>query len=405
MALFEYTALNDKGARIKGLETGDSAEEVRRLLRAKSLIVLKVGEPKTEKARRRTRSSPLYTAEVSRLSLAMILRQISTLLEAGIALDEVLLVVANNSESKREAVLLQSWRSAVLEGESLGNAMRKGAQRVSDGVAAAVDVAETTGCLDKVLSRLADEQELALDNTRSLYGVLVYPAVLIFVSISALIFVITNIVPKITSVFASQKADLPTTTRVVIAVSDFLVSYGIYIGVVSVALTFVFALMMRNPKFRLGFHQRLVELPKVGEWIKLANLSDWSRNMSLLLDSGVPLVQSLMIANKVVGNLKLRQELDLVVESVRSGDSLRESLGQRSHIPAFMLHLVGSGERGSQLSMMLSKIATYYSKLLAAKSGMLLKVLNPILLIIIAGVVLVIILGVITPIMQMNNMV
>jgi len=292
-----------------------------------------------------------------------------------------------------------------MEGESLAQAMRRGSQGVSDSIVAATEVAERTGHLAGVLERLADEQERSLDNQRALKGALIYPALLITVSLAALVFVVTNIIPKISAVFVSQKSELPFVTEVVLGVSDFFIEYGVVMGIALLLTAIGLMMALQRPGFRLRVDALLLRLPKVGYWIKLSDFSDWTRNLALMLESGVPVVDALRIANFTVSNRVLRAGLNRVVEEVNGGESLSSSLATTAEVPKFMAHLISSGEKSGQLRQMLDKIASYYSKLLASSTETLLKILNPVLLIIIAGIITVIILGVITPIMQMNSMI
>ncbi|NRP96120.1 Type II secretion system protein F [Marinobacterium sp. xm-g-59] len=407
MASFKYTVLDELGRQHKGVMTAESLAGCRTALREQYSVILDTEELSQKQNVESAQSliKRLSQKQLKGLELAMILRQLATLLDAGMPIDQALKTMVANAETAKQQVLIQSWLDGLLEGLSLAKAMNLGASLPPQDVLAAVEVAEQTGHLAKVLERMADEQELALDNQRTLKGALAYPILLLVVASAVLIFIVTNIVPKITSVFAKQKAELPFVTELVIGVSDFFVNYGLYLGVFLGLACLAFIVAMQRESFSYSLDALVLKIPKLGYWIVLANFANWCRNLALLLESGVPVTDAMRIANETLGNKFLKSNLDLVARDVAQGETLRDSLSRQPYTPGFMLHLISSGEQSSRLSDMLSKVAAYYSKLLASSTDTLLKLLNPLLLILIAGVVMVIILGVITPIMQMNSMV
>ncbi len=191
----------------------------------------------------------------------------------------------------------------------------------------------------------------------------------------------------------------------VISVSDFLIVYGIYLLIFLLFMLAGFIWSLRDPERRLRWHSVLLKVPKLNHWLKLAVFSDWCRSMALLLSSQVPAVHAMKIANAGVSNLALRETLNKATRRVQEGETIHSALSEQSHIPGFMLHLIGSGEASSNLESMLQRIADYYAAMIRSEVDTLLKLLNPLLLIVIAGIIMVIILGVLTPIMQMNQMV
>ena len=401
MATFNYTALNPKGKQVKGTLNGDSDRHIRRLLKDDGLIPLSINAVTASSTSRFS----LFQRKASARDMALVLRQLATLLQSGLTLDDSLKLMAEQSDSNKQHQLMLSWRGAIVEGQSLSSAMRNSPQKLPDSLIAAVAVGEETGHLDSVMKRLADEQERLMDNQQTLQGALVYPLVIITVAIAVLGFVMVYIVPRVTAIFEQQQMALPTVTRVVITTSNFFIDYWLLLAIAIASALFGFSLWLRNETNKRRWHQRLLALPVIGNWLLYSDLSDWCRGLAVLLKSGVPAVAAMKIATAAVANRALRLRLENATDQVRQGSSMYQALVQQPGLPAFMLHMVGSGEAGSELDTMLQRVADYYGKLLASSTETLLKLLNPLLLLIIAAIVAVIILGVLTPITQMNQMI
>lgn len=400
MATYQYLALSKQGKQTKGSMNGDSERHIRRQLKDDGLVALEV-----KAIAEKPSGFRLFQRSAKPSDTALILRQLATLLHSGLTLDDSLKLMAEQSETSLQKQLMLSWRGAIVEGESLSSAMRKGDIKLADGLIAAVAVGEETGHLDKIMLRLADEQERLMDNQQTLKGAMVYPAMIISVAVIVLVFVMVKIVPQITDIFANQQAELPRVTKVVIGVSHFLINYGIYLAITFIGSIVGLQLWLREDANKIRFHRKLLGIPQLGHWMLISDISDWCRSLSVLLSSGVPAVNAMQISTAAVKNLDLRKRLEQATEQVRQGTSIHQALSQQHNMPGFMLHMVGSGEAGSELDSMLMRVADYYANVLRGTVDTVLKLLNPILLIIIAMVVMAIIFGVLTPIMQMNEMI
>ncbi len=400
MPTFNYLALSKKGKQTKGSINGDSERHVRRLLKDQDLVPLEISA-----VAEKTAGFSLFQRKVKPSDTALILRQLATLLHSGLTLDDSLKLMAEQSETSTQKQLMLSWRGAIVEGQSLSSAMRNSPQKLSESLVAAVAVGEETGHLDNVMLRLADDQERLMENQQTLKGAMVYPALIITVAIGILVFVMVKIVPQITEIFTHQKAELPQVTQIVIGTSHFLINYGLYLFIVFVLSIIGFQYWLRKETNKFKWHSQLLKMPNIGHWILISDISDWCRGLAVLLGSGVPAVNSMQIATAAINNRAIRKRLEDATDQVRQGSSIHQALTQQPNMPGFMLHMVGSGEAGSELDSMLMRVADYYSNVLRSTIDTVLKLLNPILLIIIALVVMAIIFGVLTPIMQMNQMI
>jgi general secretion pathway protein F len=400
MPTYHYTALTKAGQRKTGSLNGDSETQAKRLLKEQGLVPLKVGERHTTNGR-----FELWKQQLKTTDMAMILRQLATLLRSGLTLDDCLKLMAEQSESKRHAQLLRSWYGHIVEGDSLSGAMQNATTKVPDSVVASVAVGEETGHLDRVLLQLADEQEHLMANQQTLRSAMIYPALIILVAIGVLSFVMVKIVPQVVDIFAHQQQELPRVTRIVVGTSDFLINYGLYLLVALAVLFLGVRFWLTREANRLRWHKTLLKIPYIGRWLLLGDISDWCRGLGILLNSGVPAVAAMRISNATVNNRALKTKLETATEQVRQGSSIHHALVQQGGMPGFMLHMVGSGEASSELDAMLIRVADFYANTLKNATETLLKILNPVLLIIIALIVAAIMLGVLTPIMQMNQMI
>ena len=399
MASFHYRALTVSGKVKKGLLSGDSEQQIRRQLKSQELtplVVTKIAEKQGKKWLHR---------QIKASELALILQQLATLLGSGLPLDDCLSLMSEQSDTTLQKQLLMSWHSDISEGLSLSDAMRKSPQKIGDSLIAAVGVGEESGHLDSVILRLAQEQERLMQNKQTLKVALAYPAMIVVVAFMVLVFVMVNIVPQITAIFANKQVELPQVTQWVIGSSHFLLNYGWFALLVFVLLLLAFFLWLRDENNRRIWHRGLLQLPIIGHWLLISELSDWCRGLAVLMNSGVPVASSLGIAAVGVHNLALRQTMEAVNEQVRQGTSVHHALSQQAYMPGFLLHMIGSGEAGSDLDAMLMRVADYYADYLSSVVNVALKMLNPLLLIIIAMVVAAIIFGILTPIMQMNQMI
>lgn len=309
------------------------------------------------------------------------------------------------AESVKQARVMQSWRSEIVEGRSFSDALRRCPYRIPDSVIAGVGVGEESGHLHEILLRLADELEIDEENRKTVSRALIYPLMLIATSIAVVTVMMLWVVPKITVIFASSNRELPFITKVIVNLSEFTQSYGLYIFLFLVMVFIVFQQALRNPQTKERWHAFLLSLPGLGAWLRMSNIADWSRSLSILLSSGVPALAALKIASSTMNNLHLRKKMEAVTESMRKGSSLQKALVENELGSGFLNHMVGSGEASSQLDQMLLRVAEYYSLRLKNSVEIFLKIFNPVLIILMGMIILSIVAAVMLPIMDMNNMI
>ena len=401
MPTFDYSAYNASGKLVRGIISAESERLARKTLKDKKLLASSI---KQVKARSSSKKSLFERqSNFDNFDLSLLLHQQAILIQSGLPLEESLRMTIEQAETQKQRRMVESWRSEITEGRSFSEALRRSPYKIPEGVIAGVGVGEETGHLDKILLRLSDELSTSAENRKTVTRALIYPVTLISVSIAMVALMMVLVVPKITSVFASSNRELPWITELIIGVSKFVQDFGSAFLICLLTIFITFKVIIRNPNVRLRFHNLLLRLPGLGRWIRMADISDWARNLGVLLNSGVPALAALRISSAVVGNLSLRKSFDEVTESMRQGVSLHRALEKNLTESGFLVHMVGSGEASSELDKMLIRVAEYYSARLNNAVEVFLKLLNPMLILAMGAMILGIVAGIMLPIMDMNN--
>ena len=401
MPAFDYSAYNVSGKLVSGVISADSERQARRLLKDKKLLpsaLSEVGQKSSHKG-----SKPGRKARVDNLDLSLLLHQQAILIQSGLPLEESLRMTIEQAETDKQRRLVESWRSEITEGRSFSEALRRSPYQIPESIVAGVGVGEETGHLHKILLRLSEELETSAENRKTVTRALIYPVTLVSVSIVMVSVMMVWVVPKITAVFASSNRELPWITEVVVGISNFTQSYGLYVLVFVVIASLAFRQAMKNAKLKMQWHELILSIPGMGRWVRMADISDWSRNLGVLLNSGVPALAALKISSAVVNNCALQDKFNAVTEAMRQGASLHKALEDNLDGSGFLVHMVGSGEASSELDKMLLRVAEYYSARLKNAVEVFLKLLNPILILIMGAMILGIVAAIMLPIMDMNN--
>lgn len=401
MPAFDYSAYNVSGKLVSGVISADSERQARRLLKDKKLLpsaLSEVGQKSSHKG-----SKPGRKARVDNLDLSLLLHQQAILIQSGLPLEESLRMTIEQAETDKQRRLVESWRSEITEGRSFSEALRRSPYQIPESIVAGVGVGEETGHLHKILLRLSEELETSAENRKTVTRALIYPVTLVSVSIVMVSVMMVWVVPKITAVFASSNRELPWITEVVVGISNFTQSYGLYVLVFVVIASLAFRQAMKNAKLKMQWHELILSMPGMGRWVRMADISDWSRNLGVLLNSGVPALAALKISSAVVNNCALQEKFNAVTEAMRQGASLHKALEDNLDGSGFLVHMVGSGEASSELDKMLLRVAEYYSARLKNAVEVFLKLLNPILILIMGAMILGIVAAIMLPIMDMNN--
>ncbi|MDF2179216.1 type II secretion system inner membrane protein GspF [Aliiglaciecola sp. CAU 1673] len=404
MGAFSFKALDGKGNNKSGVLEADNARQVRQQLREQGLIPLEV-EQVAERDKRPSSGFNLFRPKISSSELALLTRQMATLVESALPIEEALLAVAEQCEKARLKNMMMAVRSKVVEGHSLADAMAEFPTIFDNLYRAMVAAGEKSGHLDTVLNRLADYTEKR-DQTRSqIIQALIYPSLMLTIAMLVVIALLTQVVPKIVGQFDTMGQDLPMITKVMIAISDWLRDYVLFLFAAIVLLIIVIQRLLQHPALRLKYHRLLLRLPLIGKVSRGLNTARFARTLSILTSSAVPLLESMRIAGGVLENLHIKNALADAAERVKEGSSLRAALEKTKMFPPMMMHMIASGERSGELQQMLGRAADNQDREFEALINVSLKVFEPLLIVGMAGIVMFIVMAILQPILALNQMV
>ena len=405
MTAYRYRALNPQGKLVKGVLEGDSERQIRSQLRGQELRPVEVAEANKAESGKPTWNLSSYFSRVSVGDLALITRQLATLVEANLPLDEALQAAAEQSRSSRIKGMLLQVRSRVAEGHTLAYAMGEFPRVFNEMYCAMVNAGEHAGYLGPVLEQLADYTEQRQYTGQKLKMAMIYPFILLGVAVAVVLLLLIFVVPELVGIFAHSQRELPALTRGLIATSDFFQRYGLGLVLGLVVLFFVLRRLLRPPARKRRWHRLLLRMPGVSRLLIAMDTARFASTLSILMASGVPLLESLRIAGQVLTNLVLREDSEAVAERVQEGSSLNRALRESGRFPPMMVHMVASGEASGELETMLDRSATNQERELEMTLGTLMSLFEPLMVVFMGGMVLTIVLAILLPIFDLNTMV
>lgn len=403
MGAFEYSALDQRGKERKGVLEGDTARQIRQQLREQGMTPLKVEEV----AERESRSGGGLQLKrgISATELALVTRQLATLVRAALPLEEALQTVARQSERPRLKSMMLAVRAKVMEGYTLADGLGDFPHVFPELFRTTVAAGEQSGHLEVVLERLADYTEKRQQMRQKIMLALFYPIILTVIAIFVTVALLTYVVPEVVKVFDNIGQELPLLTRMLIAFSDFLRKYGLMILILLIFAVGGFSYLLHNPSYRFRWHKMLMRLPLIGRLNRGLNTARFARTFSILSASGVPVLDALRIGSEVVGNLPMREAVQQAAHRVREGSGIARALEQSRYFPPMTLHLIASGEASGKLESMLERAADNQERELETVIAAVMGMFEPLLILVMGGVVLVIVLAILLPIFNLNQLV
>lgn len=404
MGAYQYVAVDPGGKEHRGVLEGDTPRHVRQLLRERQLLPVEVAEVEARE-RRATRQQFSLRRGVSGLDLALLTRQLATLVKAGLPLEEALLAVSEHTEKARIKSIVLGVRGKVLEGHSLAAGLDEFPYAFPTVYRATVSAGEQAGQLDAVLERLAEYTESRHGLRQKVSQALIYPIVLTIIALLIVTLMLVYVVPKVVNVFETTGQELPVLTRALIALSSFLQHWWFLLIAAIAALIFLAGRALRNERTRRRVHRWLLRLPLIGRVTRGLNTARFTRTLSILISSGVPALEALRISATVVGNLPMRDAVEEAAVRVREGGAIGRSLAQSKLFPAMSIHLISSGEASGELDTMLERAANHQESEMDSLLAMMLSVLEPLLIVLMGLMVLAIVMAILLPIFQINQLV
>ncbi len=405
MTAFRYRALNPGGKLVRGVVEADSERQVRSQLRSQQLRPIEVQAAVRAEAANASLRTRFLPTRINTGELALLTRQLSTLVQSNLPLADCLQAAAEQTRRPRSKAMLLQIRSRVSEGHTLAYALAEYPQVFSEMYRAMVAAGEHAGFLGPVLEQLADYSERRQESRQKLQLAMIYPAILTLVAVSVIVALMVFVVPELVGAFAQGNRELPGLTKALIATSDFFRSYTHWLFLGIVGLLVLARRGLKNESRRHRWHAFLLRIPIFGNLIVALDTARFASTLSILMASGVPLLEALRIGGQVIVNLVLRQESRQVAVEVQEGSSLSKALDRAPHFPPMMVHMAASGESSGALEDMLERSAANQERELEMSLSRFMALFEPLMVVVMGAIVMVIVLAIMLPIFDMTKMV
>lgn len=408
MPVFEYAGIDRQRKKAAGIIEAESDKAARIKLRKMGVYprVLNLEGAKRKVSLKTEVNLTKFTQRIKTQDIALMTRQLATLVNAGIPLVDSLSALVDQTENPKLKTVLSQVREKVTEGSKLSDSMKAHPKVFSDIYINMVNAGENSGTLDLVLGRLADFTEGQARLKSKIIGAMIYPILMSVVGVGLIIMLMVGVIPKITAIFEDVQATLPLPTRVLIAVSNALTKAWVILGLV-VFLGLIFYGLKRwrqTEKGRFFFDRRALKLPLFGRLNRMVAISRFSRTLGTLLSSGVPLLTALGICKNIVTNVVIRRVVEETARNVQEGASVADPLRRSNEFPPLVTHMIAIGEKTGDLEKMLERVADTYDNQVDNAVSTLTTLLEPMMILVMAGVVSFIVMSVLLPILQLNQL-
>lgn len=401
MPAYQFTAIDPSGKKQKGVLEGDSARQIRQQLRDQQLLPIQVDVLEHKKANSERR---WFQPQLSAYDLALLTRQLAVLVASSIPLEEAIRAVGKQTEKKPVQNLLLAVRGKVMEGYSFANALQH-CGRFPELYIATIAAGERSGHLDLILDQLADYTENRFAMQKKIQGAMIYPILLLLMSFSIVMGLMTYVVPDIVKTFDQNPEALPWITVLLMQMSEVIRVAWPAMLIGTVVGIFFWVRFMRTQAGHYSLDRLTLKLPLFAKLSRGINAARFASTLSILTQSGVPLVDALKIAAAVSSNWVIRDAVNEAAERVTEGANLASQLERCGYFPPMMVQMIRSGEVSGELDRMLARASNMQDREVTTLISTLLALLEPLMLIFMAGIVLVIVIAVMLPIVNMNTMI
>ncbi|MBP9742645.1 MAG: type II secretion system inner membrane protein GspF [Burkholderiales bacterium] len=402
MTTYSYKVIDNKGREKSGVIQSESPRNARQLLREKGLIVAHIQVAKEE---REKKSAFTFKKAISTLELSLITRQFAILLNSGLSIEHALNALIDQLDSSEQKTIMMGVKSEVLGGRSLANSLRMFPKVFPPVYCSLINAGEQSGSLARVMTKLADHSDRTRELTSKIMMALLYPVIVSVVAVVMIVALLVFVVPQVVKVFESSKQELPILTKIMIATSNGLVSYGWVVVVAIVIVVITFMRLLRKHEFKLKFHRKLLQIPVAGKLLVNVDVARFTHILALLLTSGVPMIAALQASRDTISNYMMKNAVDSAVKAVEEGVPLAVALSNQNAFPPVVIHLIASGEKSGNLDHLLEQAGAHQELELSHRSQLLTGILEPALILFMGGIVLLIVIAIMLPILNMNKMV
>ncbi len=408
MPVYDYVAINKSGKHTKGSIDAESMRSAKSRLRQKGLFPTELNEAKKKRAisaKQDVFKNFSQRERVSHQDLCVATRQLATLIGAGLPLVSALNGLVDQTDAPMLRRVMVDVREKVEEGSPLAKTLGGFPKVFPRLYINLIRAGEASGTLDQVLEKLADHLEAQMALRRKVRSALTYPVIMLFVCTAVIIGLIVGVIPRIVEIFIKQGTPLPLPTKIMIALSDFIISYWWLLLGALVALVFSLKAYYQKKEGRANIDRLLFKLPIVGRVYVKVVAARVAGTLGTLLTSGVDLLQALDITRNVIGNVHVVKLLEDTKERVREGKSLATELSRGSILPSMLSRMIAVGEQSGSVDKMLMKAAHAYESEVESSIETMTSLLEPLMLVVVGGIVLVIVISVLLPMTELINVV
>lgn len=408
MPIYEYNALNVKGKAVTDIIDAESVNAARQKLRSANIFptsIREVYDRKAPKAAALPFVSKIFSARVKQPELAMMTRQLATLISAGFPLVSGIYTLIPQTSSHLFKQTLSQIKDAIEEGSSFADALSQYPETFTDMYVNMVRSGESSGTLELVLERLADILEKQQKLTNSIRSALTYPTLMLCLGIVVLYFLLAYVVPRITAIFTDMGQTLPAPTRFLIATSEFFKSGWWLMLLIVAGVAFGLHRLKKTEKGRRWYDKTKLSLPGVGVLTTKLAVARFARTLGTLLENGVALLTALRIIKNIVGNRVIADAIEAAAIEVEKGTGLGKSLDASKIFPHIAIQMIQVGEQSGELETMLSKMADIYENDVETTVTGLSALLEPLIIMFMGVIVMFIVLSILLPIFEMNQLV
>jgi general secretion pathway protein F len=405
MPAYRYEAIDLAGTISKGVINADNPRSARSDLRARGLVPMVMDVIVGQAAVSGHGYQRYFGDHLSTVELALFTRQLASLLEARLPLEQAFTALLEQAERPYMRDLIAAIRAEVMGGASLSDAMAQHPRDFADIYRALVASGEHIGQLSSVLSRLADFVERRNALVQKVRLAFTYPAIVTAVAFAIVIFLLTYVVPQIVSVFANTRQQLPFLTVAMLALSNFVRHWGWLLGLILVGAGMGARWALRDPVLKLRWHTWKLSAPIYGRFERSLNTSRFASTLAITISSGVPILRALQTSRDTLSNVAMRAQVEAATASVREGVGLARALSAHRHFPPMLIHMIRAGEVTGELPAMLNRAAQMQEQDLERRALTIAGLLEPALILAMGVVVLLIVLAVLMPIIEINQLV
>ncbi|MEE2711446.1 MAG: type II secretion system inner membrane protein GspF [Planctomycetota bacterium] len=408
MAIFEYKALDTGGGTRGGIVDADSPREARLKLRGDGIHVTEIHLLDAKKGGSDDDSQAprigLFAPKANPGELSIVTRQLSTLLSAGISAVDALKAIIEQVESRDMEKVLRDVREKVTQGDTLGEALGRHPRFFNELFCNMVKAGEASGQLDTILTRLASYIVRQNRLRQKLSGAMTYPVVMIIVGTLVVTVLMTFVVPKLTTLFKKVGEGLPAITQALISISQFFQGYWWSIFVLMFLAWLFIRALKSSEQGLLRYDRARMRLPIVGDLLRKTSIARFANTMATLLQSGIPVLESLKIVQRVVNNAVLAKTIGEVHDAILEGSDIATPLQESGVFPPMVGYMIATGEQSGQLEELLETVSDAYDEEIDMSISKLISVLEPVIIIILAGVVLFVVAAIMIPLIQMGSL-